>query len=158
MNRITRALVMALAVAIIVPSVATAHWPVVNRTSYVSQWMTTRHKAIDIASARGSTIVPIRAGRVIFAGWRNNCGGYQVWVSHGSGLYSAYYHMSKHVSWKGRSVAATTRIGYVGTTGCSTGNHLHIEVWKGWPWARGSVRVNPWGYINHGIYLPARYR
>ena len=151
------ALAAILAVAVSIPALAS--WPVASRSSYVSRGFTSSHKAYDIAATSGIRIVPMRSGKVVFAGWKSNCGGYQVWVSHGSGLYSAYYHMRKEVSWSGRSVTRQESVlGYVGATGCATGPHLHIEVWRGYPWRSGSYRVNPWNYIDSGWYLPYRYR
>ena len=136
-----------------------AAWPVASRASYVSQIYHRTHPADDIAASAGTRIVPIRSGKVVFAGWKSNCGGYQVWVSHGGGLYTAYYHMSREVSWPGRYViAGLTTLGYVGRSGCATGAHLHVEVWHGFPWRAGSYRVNPWGFIDFGRYLPLRYR
>jgi murein DD-endopeptidase MepM/ murein hydrolase activator NlpD len=115
--------------------------------------------ADDIAAPRGTRIVPIYSGRVVFAGWRSNCGGYQVWVYHGGSLYTAYYHMSHEVSWKGRWVSrSSSTLGYVGTSGCATGPHTHVEVWHGYPWHAGSYRVNPWRYIDSGSFFPLRYR
>jgi len=158
MTKTIRALAVALAVAISLPTVAQAAWPVASRTSYISQWYRSGHRAIDIAATGGTRVVPIRSGTTVFAGWRNNCGGYQVWVSHGNGLYSAYYHLRREVSYRGERVSGGSEtIGYVGHTGCATGNHLHVEVWKGYPWRSGSYRVNPWRYIDSGTYLPARY-
>src|SRR4029078_9485689 len=113
----------------------------------------------DIAAPRGERIVPIRSGRVVFAGWKSNCGGYQVWVSHGDGLYSAYYHMVRESSSRGEWVTGGREtLGWVGASGCATGPHLHIEVWKGYPWHSGSYRGNPWGVIDNGAYLPYRSR
>lgn len=120
-------------------------WPV---RGHVSQWFSRRHRAIDIAAPSGSRIVPIRSGRTVFAGWRNNDGGYQVWVYHGRGLYSAYYHMRREVSYRGERVTGCREtIGYVGATGHATGPHLHLEVWLGYPWRSGSRRVNPAKYL-----------
>lgn len=136
-----------------------ASWPVATRSSYLSQGYHSTHRANDIAAARGSRIIPMRSGTVVFAGWRSNCGGYQVWVSHGGGLYTAYYHMSRETSWKGRTVTkGLSTLGYVGATGCATGPHVHVEVWHGYPWRSGSYRVNPWAYVDSGAYLPYRYR
>lgn len=138
---------------------ANASWPVASRSSYRSQGYHPGHRANDIAATRGTRVVPIRSGRVVFAGWKSNCGGWQVWVSHGDGLYSAYYHLSRESTASGRYVSRqSTTIGYVGTSGCVTGPHLHIEVWRGYPWRSGSARVNPWNYIDSGYYLPNRYR
>jgi murein DD-endopeptidase MepM/ murein hydrolase activator NlpD len=159
MRRSTIALAMALLIGAILPAAVTAHWPVENRYSYVSQGYHSYHQAYDIASYRGTPIVPIRSGTVIFAGWKNNCGGYQVWVSHGNGLYSAYYHLSTIAVWRGKWVSdQTTKLGRVGASGCATGSHLHVEVWRGRPWASGSYRVNPWYFIHSGYWLPYRYR
>jgi len=150
-------LAVLLGVAVVAP--AAAAWPVASRSSYISQYYHRGHPADDIAAARGTRIVPAYSGRVVFAGWKSNCGGYQVWVYHGGGLYTAYYHMSHETSWKGRWVArSTSTLGYVGMTGCATGPHTHVEVWKGYPWRSGSYRVNPFGYIDSGTYLPLRYR
>ena len=55
---------------------------------------TTATTAIDIAGDYGSPVVAAAGGRVIFAGWKSNGGGWQVWISHGSGLYTTYNHMS----------------------------------------------------------------
>lgn len=149
----------ALALALVVAIPAMASWPVASRSSYVSRGFTSSHRAYDIAASSGVRIVPMRSGTVIFAGWKSNCGGYQVWVSHGGGLYSAYYHLSREVTARGRYVTRqSTTLGYVGSSGCSTGPHLHVEVWKGYPWRSGSYRVNPWNYIDSGTYLPYRYR
>jgi murein DD-endopeptidase MepM/ murein hydrolase activator NlpD len=139
---------------------AGASWPVASRHySYVSQYYHSYHRADDLAAPAWTRIVPIASGKVVFAGWKSNCGGYQVWVSHGNGLYSAYYHMVKEMSYAGEWVTrSTTTLGWVGKTGCATGNHVHVEVWHGYPWRDGSYRVNPWNYIDSGTYLPYRYR
>lgn len=159
MRKSTRALVAALVVATILPAAVAAHWPVADRYSYRSQGYWSGHKADDIAAPKGTRIVPIRSGKVIFAGWKSNCGGYQVWVSHGNGLYSAYYHMSSIAVYKGKWVTdQTTTLGRVGASGCATGSHLHVEVWRGWPWHSDSYRLNPWNFIDSGYYLPYRYR
>ena len=159
MRKLTRSLAVALVVAIVLPTTVAAYWPVGTRSSYVSQWSSSAHRAIDIAATAGVKVLPIRSGKTVFAAYKNNCGGYQVWLSHGNGLYSAYYHLRAEVSWRGEYVSGGTEIiGYVGRTGCATGNHLHVEVWKGFPWASGSYRLNPWAYIDDGYYLPYRYR
>src|SRR5438093_2648504 len=100
MSKLTRALLAALAVALILPTAGLAHWPVADRYSWISQGFSSGHQAIDIAAPSGIRIVPIRSGRVVFAGWRNDCGGYRVIVSHGNGLYTGYYHMSRVKAWK----------------------------------------------------------
>jgi len=159
MRRSIRAIVAALVVALVLPVAVLASWPIASKSSYVSQYYHSGHKADDIAAAWGTRVVPIKSGKVILAARKSNCGGIQVWVSHGNGLYSAYYHLSSEAVWVGKYVTRQeTTLGKVGSTGCSTGPHLHVEVWRGKPWASGSYRVNPWNYIDEGYYLPYRYR
>jgi murein DD-endopeptidase MepM/ murein hydrolase activator NlpD len=159
MRKLNRAIVAAVVVAILLPAVVLAHWPVADRYAYVSQGYHSYHQANDLAAPIGTSVVPIRSGKVVFAGWKSNCGGYQVWVSHGNGLYSGYYHLSKVLAWKGEWVTdSVTKIGRVGESGCASGPHVHFEVWRGYPWASGSYRVNPWSYIDSGTWLPYRYR
>jgi murein DD-endopeptidase MepM/ murein hydrolase activator NlpD len=157
-SKIVGAFVLALAISVALPSVTAAVWPVASPTSLVSRGFRDGHRGLDIAARRGTAVVPIASGTTVFAGWRNNCGGFQVWISHGSGLYSAYYHLAREVTYPGELVdGGTERIGYVGTSGCVTGSHLHVEVWRGFPWRAGSVRLNPWHYVIDG-WLPVRYR
>jgi murein DD-endopeptidase MepM/ murein hydrolase activator NlpD len=161
MRKRVSALAAALLVAIVLPAAVVAHWPVADRYSYVSQGYWSGHRAYDLAAPMGVSVVAIRSGTVVWAGWRSNCGGYQVWVSHGNGLYSAYYHLeagSIEVK-RGQYVYVDkTRLARVGESGCATGTHTHVEVWRGYPWASGSYRVNPWAYIDSGTWLPYKYR
>jgi len=158
MRKSISAIVAAVAVTLILPTAVFAQWPVANAKSYVSQGYTKEHKAYDIASYKGTKIVPMRAGTVVFAGRKSSCGGIQVYVRHGDGLYSAYYHLSAEYAYRGQYVSKTTMIGRVGESGCATGPHLHLSVWRGYPWRSGSYRISPWTYIDSGSYLPYRYR
>ncbi len=121
-------------------------WPVVGGGSYISQYFHYGHYGLDIAASYGSTVVSTRPGVVIFAGWKSNGGGYQVWVNHGSGIYTSYNHLSATTVSPGQSVDKGQRVGRVGMSGWATGPHLHLEVWIGKPWESGSYRVNPLGY------------
>jgi murein DD-endopeptidase MepM/ murein hydrolase activator NlpD len=159
MRKSIRALVVAIAASLILPAAAFAYWPVANTASYVSQGYSSTHKAYDLASPKGTPVKPFRSGQVAFVGYKSNCGGLQMYISHGNGLYSAYFHLSAEYVYRGLSVIAqSTTIGRVGTSGCTTGPHLHFEIWHGYPWHSGSYRVNPWSYIDSGRYLPYRYR
>jgi murein DD-endopeptidase MepM/ murein hydrolase activator NlpD len=159
MTKILRSLALALAVAVVLPLVSLAAWPVANSSSYVSQRYHDGHRGLDIAAPYGSKVAPITTGKVIFAGWKSNCGGYQVWLSHANNLYTAYYHLAAETTSVGATVSGSyTRIGTVGRTGCASGNHVHVETWRGYPWRSGSYRVNPWNYVMNGPNLPARYR
>jgi murein DD-endopeptidase MepM/ murein hydrolase activator NlpD len=83
---------------------------------------------------------------VIFAGWKSNGGGYQVWISHGSGIYTTYNHMSAITVGRGESVSRGEQVGRIGASGMATGPHLHFEVWIGRVWD-GGTRVNPLKYF-----------
>jgi murein DD-endopeptidase MepM/ murein hydrolase activator NlpD len=157
MRKSISALTAALAVMVLLPGAAFAQWPVANSSSYVSQGYHSGHKAYDIASYKGTKIVPMRSGTVVFAGRKSNCGGIQVYVNHGNGLYSAYHHMSTEYVYRGKYVTKWTTLGRVGESGCATGPHLHISVWKGYPWKSGSYRISPWNYIDSGTWFPKRY-
>ncbi len=120
-------------------------WPVIGGNNYISQYYHGVHLAIDIAAQTGSPVVAAAAGRVVFAGWRNNGGGWQVWLSNGSNLGTGYYHMSAITVAVGQYVARGQQIGRVGMTGHATGPHLHFEVWVGQ--VDNGYRVNPMRYL-----------
>jgi murein DD-endopeptidase MepM/ murein hydrolase activator NlpD len=124
----------------------TMAWPVVGGGNYISQYFHYGHYGLDIAADYGSKVRAAAAGRVTFAGWKNNGGGYQVWISHGSGLYTTYNHMSSISVSTGASVGKGQQVGRVGQSGWATGPHLHFEVWKGPIW-NGGTRVNPLKYL-----------
>jgi murein DD-endopeptidase MepM/ murein hydrolase activator NlpD len=119
-------------------------WPVAG-SYYISQYFWSGHPAIDIAASYGTPVVAATGGKVIFAGWKNNCGGYQVWLSHGNNFYTGYYHMSAVLVGAGQYVSRGQQIGRLGMSGCATGPHLHFETWIGPIWD-GGYRVNPLNY------------
>ncbi len=119
-------------------------WPAPGGS--ISQYYRYGHYGLDIDGDTGDSIVAAASGTVTFAGWKNNGGGYQVWIAHGSGLYTTYNHMSSVSVGRGQSVSKGQRVGRMGATGFVTGSHLHFEVWKGAIW-NGGTRVNPLGYL-----------
>jgi murein DD-endopeptidase MepM/ murein hydrolase activator NlpD len=121
-------------------------WPVVGGHNFISQYFHAGHYAIDIAADYGSKVVAAAPGTVIFAGYKLNGGGYQVWIAHGSGIFTTYNHMSAITVGTGQSVARGQQVGKVGQTGNATGPHCHFEVWRGPIWD-GGTRVNPLGYL-----------
>ncbi len=121
-------------------------WPVSGGGNYISQYFHYGHYGLDIAADYGTTVVAGGAGTVIFSGWLSNGGGYQVWISHGSNLYTTYNHMSALTVSSGQGVGRGQQVGRVGMTGLATGPHLHFEVWIGAVW-NGGYRVNPLGYL-----------
>ena len=134
-------------------STSAARGPGRCRAAYVSQYFHYGHYGVDIADDYGSSIVSPRAGTVVFAGWKSNGGGYQVWINHGNGIYSAHHHMSSVVVSSGQSVAKGQRIGRVGSSGWATGPHDHFEVWIG-----GRTRAARTGSTRSGITEPAAQR
>ena len=112
----------------------------------VSQYYHYGHYGLDIDGSTGDRIVAAAGGTVTFAGWKSNGGGYQVWIAHGSGLYTTYNHMSSVSVGRGQQVSKGQRIGRMGATGNVTGSHLHFEIWRGPIW-NGGKRVNPLGYL-----------
>ena len=119
-------------------------WP--TDGGYISQYSHYGHPALDIASDYGTGIRAAAAGTVIFAGWKSNGGGYQVWIAHGGNLTTTYNHMSSIAVSYGEGVGRGEFIGRMGTSGWATGSHLHFEVWHGDPWS-GGYRVNPLSYL-----------
>jgi murein DD-endopeptidase MepM/ murein hydrolase activator NlpD len=119
-------------------------WPVAGGS--ISQYYHYGHYGIDIQAPYGTTVKAAASGTVIFAGWKNNGGGYQVWISHGSNLYTTYNHMSSVSVGRGQGVGRGQQVGRIGATGNATGPHLHFEVWKGPIWS-GGTRVNPLAYL-----------
>ena len=125
-------------------SVATGlAWPVAGHiTSYFGYryhpilHFTRFHAGIDFGASFGSPIVASADGRVVRAAW---AGGYgrQVQLAHGGGIVSSYSHMSEIIAQPGSFVRQGQVIGYVGSSGLSTGPHLHYEV------LRQGVPVNP---------------
>ena len=85
------------------------------------------HTGIDIASPTGTPIYACWSGRVLIAGWQGGYGNTIV-IDHGGGTSTLYAHQSRFAASVGQTVSAGTVIGYVGSTGNSTGPHLHFEV------------------------------
>ena len=111
-------------------------WPVAGRiTSYFGYryhpilHFTRFHAGLDFGASWGSPIVAAADGEVVGAGW---AGGYgrQVRIAHGGGLMTSYSHMSQIVAFPGAYVHRGQLIGYVGSSGLSTGPHVHFEVRK----------------------------
>ncbi len=98
------------------------------------------HKGIDIGADYGAAIVAAADGTVTYAGYNSGMGNY-VMISHGSGLYTVYGHCCALMVQTGDTVSAGQTIAQVGSTGISTGNHLHFGVSKD-----GSY-VSPWNYL-----------
>ena len=102
-------------------------WPVPNYT-YVSRWMSSYHKGADICAAYGTPIIASDSGKVVTAGWHYSYGNYVI-IDHGNGYRTLYAHMSQLKCTAGQAVNQGDVIGLVGSTGDSTGNHCHFEMY-----------------------------
>ena len=87
------------------------------------------HTGVDMACPTGTPIYASMSGKVITAGINRVYGNYVI-IDHGNGYQTLYAHMSKIIATKGQWVSQGTRIGLVGSTGYSTGPHLHFTVYK----------------------------
>lgn len=90
-------------------------------------WSSGRHTGLDFAAPRGTRVDSVADGKVVFAGYAGAYGK-AVIVKHTDGKRSLYAHMNKINTKRGKKVDAGQKIGKVGSTGNSTGPHLHFEV------------------------------
>ena len=98
------------------------------------------HRGTDIPVPEGTPILAAHSGTVLVSGWNDSYGN-QVLLDNGAGLSTRYAHMTATAVTAGETVTAGQVIGYVGSTGDSTGNHLHFEV------SVGGVLTDPLGYV-----------
>lgn len=103
-------------------------WPVPGYT-YVSRWMSSYHKGADICAPYGTPIYAADSGVVVTAGYHYSYGNYVI-IDHGNGWRTLYGHMSSLGCSVGQAVQRGQVIGYVGSTGNSTGNHCHFEMYQ----------------------------
>ena len=98
------------------------------------------HHGIDLAAYQGTPIYASRGGTVTSATY-DNASGYYVTVNHGDGFSSVYMHMTGYVVSVGQKVSQGQLIGHMGSTGISTGSHLHFGI------ALNGTYVNPALYV-----------
>lgn len=113
-------------------------WPTQGRITQPFRWY---HKGVDIANATGTNIVAADAGRVVTAGWTNVGYGNHVIIDHENGFVTLYAHMSQIGVQVGQKVNRGSSIGLMGSTGRSTGPHLHFEI------RTGGGNVDALGYL-----------
>jgi len=101
-------------------------WPAAGR---ITQPFRPWHKGIDIANHDGGPILAADAGTVVIAGWPDNSGyGNRVVINHGNGFITLYAHMSRLDVVAGQRVKRGDQLGMMGSTGRSTGTHVHFEI------------------------------
>ncbi len=126
-------------------------WPAPGYSRITSQYGMRRHPilkvnkmhtGIDIGAPQGAKVIAADDGKVIEAGWRGSYG-QVVMINHGNGIVTLYAHLSAYMVKAGDIVVKGQKIAEVGSTGMSTGPHLHFEVRK-----NGST-VNPLNYVKY---------
>ena len=126
-------------------SISNAGWIWPTRGMFTSGygWRWGRmHKGIDVANNVGTPVVAAKAGRVVFAGWHDGGYGYLVTIAHPDGSRSLYGHNSNLLVREGQEVDQGQSISQMGSTGRSTGPHLHFEIHPA-----GSGAMNPLEFL-----------
>lgn len=113
---------------------------VTSRFGTVSSVRSSSHTGLDISTSRGTGIRPIANGTVVFASYKGSYGNLVI-IDHGNGVQSYYAHCNDIYVSNGQSVDTNSVIAAVGSTGNSTGPHLHLEI------RINGVPVNPQSYI-----------
>lgn len=118
-------------------------WPVTGR---ITQGFKSYHPGIDIGAPKGTPVYAADSGYVIVAGWDQErvSYGFMILINHGNGFITRYAHLSAFNVEVGDSVKKGQIIGRVGSTGNSTGPHLHFEIIK------DGAHRNPFGYLPGG--------
>lgn len=111
------------------------HYPMVEIK--INQGYSFFHPGIDFEAQKGDAVTSIMAGKVTQTGWDFTGYGNMVLVSHGDGMETLYAHLSKISTKVGQDVTPFTKLGEAGSTGHSTGSHLHFELRK------NGLKVNP---------------
>jgi murein DD-endopeptidase MepM/ murein hydrolase activator NlpD len=113
-------------------------WPVVGQ---ITQGYSEEHPALDLGAPYGSPVYAAQAGTVTHSGWARTGYGYTVILDHGEGVQSLYSHMKGDWVTVGQKVERGQLIGEVGSTGHSSGPHVHFEI------RVDGQRVDPTGYL-----------
>ena len=111
---------------------------------------TRAHKGVDMAAPRGTSVYAAAEGRVLRTGYDAAGYGNFIEIRHPNGMTSLYGHLSRVDVATGMTLGAGRRIGLVGSTGYSTGPHLHFEV------KRGGVQVNPARIMGQAFQVRAK--
>ena len=119
-------------------------WPAAGTMTSGYGWRWGRmHKGIDIANSVGTPVVAVADGVVLSSGWNDGGYGYLVELSHRDGTVTRYAHNSRLLVSKGMTVAQGTPLALMGSTGHSTGPHLHFEIHP-----PGTGAVNPLAFLS----------
>ena len=112
-----------------IPSVAPIKGFVSQRSGQMSPFIRNTHRGIDIVAKEGEPILSAAAGVVMFSGWTYEMGNLII-IYHGDGYFTHYGHNQRNLKMQLSVVSRGEVIGMVGSTGISSGPHLHFEIWK----------------------------
>ncbi len=115
-------------------------WPA-TAFQEISQYFSWYHPGIDIANLSGGPIRAADSGTVVFSGWDSSGYGNTILIDHGNGYTSRYAHLSVIYAGSGKNLAKGEVLGMMGSTGRSTGTHLHFEIHK------NGASVNPLSFL-----------
>lgn len=113
-------------------------WPAAGQ---ITQGYWDRHRALDVGAWNGAPVLAADSGYVVAAGWDDSGYGRMVVIDHGNGFQTVYAHLQVYYVEVGDSVAKGEQIGEVGSTGNSSGPHLHFEM------RQNGVQRNPFGFL-----------
>ncbi len=113
-------------------------WPAQGLITQGFYWY---HPGIDIANAGAPSVVAADAGRIVAEGWDNSGYGNRIIIDHDNGMQTLYAHMSAFYVTLGQTVNRGDAIGRMGSTGHSTGTHLHFEIHS------NGIHLNPFNYL-----------
>ena len=113
-------------------------WPAAGQ---ITQGYWDRHRALDVGAWKGAPVLAADSGYVVAAGWDDSGYGRMVVIDHGNGLQTLYAHLQVYYVEVGDSVAKGEQIAEVGSTGNSSGPHLHFEM------RQNGVQRNPFGFL-----------
>lgn len=122
-----------------VSAIGSFAWPTSGTITQGFRWY---HMAVDIANRAAPAILAADNGRVLVAGWPDGSGyGNRVIIDHGNGYQTLYAHMQKIYVTSGQTVRRGDQLGQMGSTGRSTGTHLHFEI------HRNGTKLDPLGFL-----------
>jgi murein DD-endopeptidase MepM/ murein hydrolase activator NlpD len=112
------------------------------------------HYGVDFGAGYDTPIRAVTSGTIVSSGWIYSGYGIDTLIQNDSGYWSHYAHQSQTIVSAGQHVEAGQVIGYVGSTGDSTGPHLHFEIWTRGSWGSDNPQINPIAFMaDRGVTL-----
>ncbi len=122
-------------------------------SGYGPRWGTF-HWGVDLGAGMGAPIHAVTSGTVVSSGWIYDGYGIDTLIQNDAGYWSHYAHQSRTIVSAGQHIEAGEVIGFVGSTGQSTGPHLHFEIWTRGSWGSGNPQINPVQFLaDRGVTL-----